>query len=450
MSYRRIDTQDGVTVMNKSLYDNLQDGIEQFGVTPQMFGAVGDGVHDDTEALQEAIIFCENNHVSLYVPSGIYNVSDTLYISKSISIKGSSHHYDSLSSDSISTGISVLKFTGESAKTFIITGSNAYDVSFSFLIFSSDSYKVEASGEIATKGNPKKYFKYTSADYEVNCLNLENSVRGSITNCTFNGFSGVGIITGQHRHITDCTFTHCNIGINISNYDNLIHHCWFRLCSFGIYADNNNTIFLSDSWFDQIEQIAIKTVGGGFMLISNCEFDLIDYCAIYSKYLWNSFIQARQSRCGLYYGGFEPSEVPTGEEYKACCIYSESVSKDNNFQIHIQRREIKEGYGIAPSFFFHGNGLNTSNVILDIDVDHVAKNWLFENTNLLISGKQYKARYTLKYNNIGCTSKDNDNPNGAYYSIDVGDMYISTKGKIYISTKPNSNSDWVFIGEKEV
>ena len=29
MSYRRIDTQDGVTIMNKDLYDNLQDGIEE-------------------------------------------------------------------------------------------------------------------------------------------------------------------------------------------------------------------------------------------------------------------------------------------------------------------------------------------------------------------------------------------------------------------------------------
>ena len=29
MSYRRIETQDGKTVMNKELYDNLQDGIEE-------------------------------------------------------------------------------------------------------------------------------------------------------------------------------------------------------------------------------------------------------------------------------------------------------------------------------------------------------------------------------------------------------------------------------------
>lgn len=29
MAYKRIVTQDGVTVMNKDLYDNLQDGIDE-------------------------------------------------------------------------------------------------------------------------------------------------------------------------------------------------------------------------------------------------------------------------------------------------------------------------------------------------------------------------------------------------------------------------------------
>lgn len=29
MAYYRRDVQDGVTVMNKDLYDNLQDGIEE-------------------------------------------------------------------------------------------------------------------------------------------------------------------------------------------------------------------------------------------------------------------------------------------------------------------------------------------------------------------------------------------------------------------------------------
>lgn len=41
-------------------------------------------------------------------------------------------------------------------------------------------------------------------------------------------------------------------------------------------------------------------------------------------------------------------------------------------------------------------------------------------------------------------------PSGVYYSIDIGDLYISTSGNIYISTKKNSNEDWVPIGSKSV
>lgn len=75
MAYTRRQTQDGVTVMNKDLYDNLQDGIEQFGVTPQMFGAIGDGVHDDTEAFIKAQ---ESNH-DVFVPNGIYLLENFVF-----------------------------------------------------------------------------------------------------------------------------------------------------------------------------------------------------------------------------------------------------------------------------------------------------------------------------------------------------------------------------------
>lgn len=80
MAYTRRNTTDGVTIMNKDLYDNLQDGIEQFGITPQMFGAKGDGITDDTEAIQSAIDSLPNGGV-LYFPLGKYIVSEELLVS---------------------------------------------------------------------------------------------------------------------------------------------------------------------------------------------------------------------------------------------------------------------------------------------------------------------------------------------------------------------------------
>lgn len=441
--------QDG-SITEQKIFSSFLPYIKNDYITPQMFGAKGDGVTDDTKAIQEAIVFCENSKRLLYIPSGVYIVSDTLIISKSIAILGSSVHRDVLSSYDKYMGISVLKFIAKSDKTLVVASEKAYDVSINSLVFLATSYEVHASGNISVAGDCKKYYEHTAEVYKLNGVNVEKTVRCSIVNCSFVGFSGSGITTGQHRHIIGCDFSHCNIAIYCTNYDNLIHNCWFRLCSICIYSNVNNTLFLSDSWFDQIEQIAIKYDEGGFMMISNCEFDLIEYCAIYSKYLYNSSIQGRMSRCGLYYGGFEPKDVPAEDEYKSCCIYSKSVSKLNNIQVNMQRREIKPGYGIAPSSFFCGAGMYKSNLILDADEEHVSKIWNFEDTNLIVSGRQCKARYSLKYNSVGCVSKDNIDPNGVYYSIDIGDIYISTSGNIYISIKKNSNKDWILIGSKSV
>ena len=87
MAYTRRNTTDGVTVMNKDLYDNLQDGIEERGITPEMFGAVGDGVHDYTEAIKRALK-CKNKIILL---RGTYLISSFLILPSNTHIFG----YDS-------------------------------------------------------------------------------------------------------------------------------------------------------------------------------------------------------------------------------------------------------------------------------------------------------------------------------------------------------------------
>lgn len=52
---------------------NIDSGtVQQYQVTPQMYGAKGDGVTDDTKAFQEAL----DNNRSIYVPAGTYLVGD--------------------------------------------------------------------------------------------------------------------------------------------------------------------------------------------------------------------------------------------------------------------------------------------------------------------------------------------------------------------------------------
>lgn len=69
--------------VTKEVTDNLQGQIPY--VTPQMYGAKGDGETDDTNAFVEAIA---NANGKLVIPSGNYVIKSTLTIDKQITIEG--------------------------------------------------------------------------------------------------------------------------------------------------------------------------------------------------------------------------------------------------------------------------------------------------------------------------------------------------------------------------
>jgi hypothetical protein len=147
--------QDG-SVTEPKIFSSFLPYIKKDYITPQMFGAKGNGATDDTKAMQEAIVFCENTKRLLYIPSGVYVISDTLTISKSIAILGSSVHKDVLSSYNEYMGISVFKFIAKSDKTLIVASEKAYDVSVNSLVFLATSYEVHVSGNISVGGRLQK------------------------------------------------------------------------------------------------------------------------------------------------------------------------------------------------------------------------------------------------------------------------------------------------------
>lgn len=85
-----LDMASARPVQNQAIaraFANLQDGYERtraavaaLHLTPQMFGAIGDGVADDTEAFADAVANCVENNVPLRVPTGEYAISETIEI----------------------------------------------------------------------------------------------------------------------------------------------------------------------------------------------------------------------------------------------------------------------------------------------------------------------------------------------------------------------------------
>ena len=52
-------------------------------VSPRDFGAVGDGMHDDTDSLQAAIDHANNRSAALFLPSGVYAITRPINVRSS-------------------------------------------------------------------------------------------------------------------------------------------------------------------------------------------------------------------------------------------------------------------------------------------------------------------------------------------------------------------------------
>lgn len=96
-AYRPNDTQTGTTPGSK-FYRSLQDRLDEH-VSVKAFGAVGNGIADDTSAIQTAInqLFLNNSGSSadidkrkiLFFPAGTYKISDTLHLPPFATLLGS-------------------------------------------------------------------------------------------------------------------------------------------------------------------------------------------------------------------------------------------------------------------------------------------------------------------------------------------------------------------------
>ena len=72
------------------LYDNylVAELLTDGKLNVKTFGAVGDGVFDNTDIIREAIAYCKRKNTSLYFPIGIYNVNGNYTIDFSLKIEG--------------------------------------------------------------------------------------------------------------------------------------------------------------------------------------------------------------------------------------------------------------------------------------------------------------------------------------------------------------------------
>ena len=195
--------------LDKIIADTVYQILETNKVDISLFGAIGDGLTDNTTVIQNAI----NEYNVIYIPKGTY-VVDSLTIPSDKILIGEGQE------------VSILKFTN--AKSGLNIGSEASRVrDFSF----------ENIGFIAE--NTKKL------------VNIVNSFNGHFKKCRF--FNSVGIQniglninsnaqSGYYIYVVECDFSSLETGVVLENQanSNVIERCKFYLCDNGIKMDNSN------------------------------------------------------------------------------------------------------------------------------------------------------------------------------------------------------------------
>lgn len=197
--------------IKRTLHDKNNDLV-----SVKDFGAVGDGVTDDTAAFQAAI----DSKRSLYIPDGIYLISSTLIITATDSLCIAGNNFGHVNDQ---TAGSVIKFTGSASPAIRVQG-GAIGVKISGLFLdiqdsSSDGFDFGGAWHLKLQDCVVRnarygvYLHYDSPDY----------------------FSGVA-------ELTSCYFSKCTNGVKTSKVD--INVVKVDNCTF---FDGVNGVLIGDS-----------------------------------------------------------------------------------------------------------------------------------------------------------------------------------------------------------
>ena len=109
----------GIGAVESTVQKKLQESV-----SVKDFGAIGDGSHDDTTAIQAALTAVSANGGAVYVPTGTYKISTTLQIS------GNTRLYGDGNSSVITTSSNIQSLTGSNTGSNVLYGVNIESIRF--------------------------------------------------------------------------------------------------------------------------------------------------------------------------------------------------------------------------------------------------------------------------------------------------------------------------------
>jgi hypothetical protein len=236
------------------------------GVNPDLFGAIGDGLTDDTKALQDTIDYCCEYGYDMVLDYKAYVTNSDLIISQSLTIKSKGYNKPIIIGKG---GNNIFKITSDMGVLINNIQFNTLSLSAKTLYLENDEHTITnckfinvvgSTGEqIYINGSNIKIdkckFTNNSRDiYSIKCEKNINILQGNINihNNAFNGEGRAIIIRSieENNRIV-------NIGISNNEFNNSVHEC-IRIENIEHCIISNNSFF---GWAEK--QINLLTTGLG-------------------------------------------------------------------------------------------------------------------------------------------------------------------------------------------
>jgi hypothetical protein len=183
-------------IINQDIFNDLNNQIQQLFTNVKHYGAVGDGVTDDTPAINSAIASIASTGGILFFPTGRYKVTSTITLPVGISIKG------------VSMAKSVIYYTGNGSCITFPNGQTNWTWGY--------------IQDILFEGTPSG----TTALY------INNTEEGHLERVNFKGFGigGIEFYESYSTKINDCRFEGMQYGVKMNSHANALYYngCQFN------------------------------------------------------------------------------------------------------------------------------------------------------------------------------------------------------------------------------
>lgn len=397
------------TLLNENILNDVKTDIQDIAYNiKSKFGAVGDGVTDDTQAFLDMATFVNGrNYTKIYIPSGVYKINQQITINKNVSIVGDNEKTSILDFSTATgtfldnTGILITgnaitalpaPTTDLTKNSTVITFSNAHNLVVGDIItildttlFSWSDYRdtyrkgemckiINVNGLIVTLDRPL-YDNYTN-DANLS-LNKLSTINANIEKIGFNlkptettGTAGVLIRYGKDCKITEVNakgsnWTHVNIENCFNTIISKINIDYNSIpigLNYGVSISNCNKVLVTEC--------NLKTGRHGLMIggqdyitsIINREIDITDctiasYTAIGGD-MHGNVEYVRYKNCNLENGvtiagnNTEVTNCNINEELQGIAVYFAEVKgmshliKDNVITVNRYTQASGNGNGI--------------------------------------------------------------------------------------------------------